>query len=245
MLPKTHQVLYSFKPDKPRVPASLTKLGNALVMTSLPINWDRLVRLTSADEVGGGRLRVNTGAKMSMRDLLYSAITASANNAATALARLSGLSRRQFIARMDAAVKKVGATHTSYADPSGMDPRNLTTARDIALIAEAAFRQPMIRSAASSATYRFTVVNTGQKKVLTNTNHLLTQSPDVWVVGGKTGYLEESQYNLAVQVRPIDGNGNPVYGKDLIVVVMGSPYKEGVFQTARRLAMWAWENHEF
>jgi D-alanyl-D-alanine carboxypeptidase len=82
-------------------------------------------------------------------------------------------------------------------------------------------------------------------KTITNTNHLLTQDPDVWVVGGKTGYLEESKYNVVVEMRPLDDQGRPDATKDLLVVVMGSPNKDAVFATAKRLAQWAWENHAF
>lgn len=245
MVPGTHQVLYAFKPDQSRVAASLTKLSNALVMVSRKTNWSRIVSIRKADEVGGGRLRVTSAMQMTMLDLLYSSITASANNAATALARLSGLSRPAFIAQMNAQAKKAGATHSHFVDASGMDPGNKTTARDMALIAEKAFKQPLIQRAAGSVHYQFALRPSGTVKLLTNTNALLTNDPDVWVFGGKTGYLEESAYNVAVQMRPMQADGTPEMRKDLLVVVMGAPSKEGSFATAKRLARWAWENHEF
>lgn len=245
MVPKTHQILFSFKPDHARVAASLTKLSNALAFVALQPNWNRLVSMARADEVGGGRLRVAPGARLSIQDAFFSTITASANNTANALARISGLSRKTYIARMNAEAKRAGATHSVFVEPSGMDARNLTTARDMALIAETAFRQPMIQRAASTAKYHFTIRNTGADKTITNTNYLLTQDPNAWVVGGKTGYLEESQYNLAVQLRAMDNSGNPVYGKDLVVVVMGAPTKEGSFWSAKRMAEWAWKNYAF
>lgn len=245
MVPGTHQVLYSFKPDHARVPASLTKLANALAIVNVNPDWSRLVSIRQSDEVGGGRLRVNSSMKMTMLDLFYSSVTASANNAATALARLSGLSKSRFISRMNLMAKRAGAKHSRFNDASGMDPRSTTTARDMALIAEAAFRQPLIRRAAGTSRYQFAIRPNGIIKTLTNTNQLLTHDSDVWVIGGKTGYLEESAYNLVVQMRPIGVDGEPDNRKELVVVIMGAPSKEGSFNAAKRLAQWAWENHDY
>jgi D-alanyl-D-alanine carboxypeptidase len=220
-------------------------LSNALAFVSLKPNWDRLVSMSNVDEVGGGRLRVASGARLSVQDAFFSTVTASANNTANTLARISGLARKTYIARMNAQAKLTGATHSVFVEPSGMSEKNISTARDIALIADAAFRQPMIQRAASTASYHFTIRNTGADKTIVNTNYLLTQDPSVWVIGGKTGYLEESKYNLAVQLRAMDENGKPVYGKDIVVVVMGAPTKEGSFWSAKRMAQWAWNNHAF
>lgn len=243
IVPKTHEVLYAFKPDKPHVAASLTKLANALVFVQLKPNMSKVVALRKDDEVGGGRLRVSSGATMTIQDLLYSSITASANNAAMALARISGLSKTTYLKEMSKAVKGIGATHTTFYDFSGMDPRNMTTASDMARIAEITFAEPLIQRAASKVSYTFRVQNTGEIKTLRNTNTLLTHDPDVWVVGGKTGYLEESKYNLVMQARPMTSDGKPVYGQDVIVVVFGAPTKEGQFTAAKRLAQWAWRTH--
>jgi D-alanyl-D-alanine endopeptidase (penicillin-binding protein 7) len=177
--------------------------------------------------------------------MFYSSVTASANNAATALMRLSGLTKAQFLAQMNKEVKIAGALHSHFVDASGMDPNNVTTARDMALIIERAFQHPTIRRAASTATYQFVIRNTKEKKVLHDTNTLLTDDSEIWVIGGKTGYLEESKYNLATEVRPMTPDGKPVYGKDLLVVVFGAPDKAAQFITSKRLAQWAWENHEF
>ncbi len=245
ILPKTHQVLYSFKPDTPRVVASLTKLANALVFLKKPGDWNRLVTMKAADEVGGGRLRVATGAKISTKDLFYSSITASANNAAMALARISGYTMKMFVAKMNKTVHELGATHTTLYDASGTDPRNISTAHDLALIAEAAFRSPVVHRAATVVTYPVYVVTEKRIHPIKNTNPLLADGTGVWVVGGKTGYLEESMYNFVGEFKPELADGSPESGKDIIVVVLGAPTKEGQFQTAKRLAQWAWNTHEF
>lgn len=245
MVPRTRQVLYAYQPDQSHPAASLTKLANALVFVKRNPSWNRVATLAAQDEVGGGRLRVRTGARMTVQDMFFSTITASANNTATALIRLSGLTKKQFFAQMNKEVKAIGAMHSHFVDASGIDPGNSTTARDMALIAERAFQYPMIRRAATTIQYRFTIRNTGEVRTIRNTNALLTDDPDVWVTGGKTGYLEESKYNLVTQMRPMTPDGTFVSGKDIIVVVLGAPDKESQFTISKRLAQWAWNNHEF
>ncbi|MBM3204580.1 D-alanyl-D-alanine carboxypeptidase [Candidatus Uhrbacteria bacterium] len=246
LVPHTHQQLYAFKPDHARVAASLTKLANALAFVKSNPKWQKVVSIKKVDEVGGGRLRVTSGTLLTIKDLMFSSITASANNAATALGRISGFGSKGFIHQMNAQVKLAGAKQSVFFDASGMDPRSKTTARDMALIAEKAFKQPMIRQAAQLGTYDFPLVGTREHKVIKNTNYLLTQDDDVWVVGGKTGYLEESKYNFVVQLRPMSADGrSPDPSKELIITVLGAPTKEGSFNAAKRLAEWAWFYHEF
>jgi D-alanyl-D-alanine endopeptidase (penicillin-binding protein 7) len=245
MVPRTHEVLYAYEASKPHPAASLTKLANALAFVKGTPAWNTIISLRREDEVGGGRLRVAIGARMTIKDLMYSSITASANNAATAMMRLSGKKKSVFLKEMNQAVAKTGAKYSTFVDGSGMDPRNMTTANDMALIADTAFRNPTIRRAATTMKYTFVVRNTGEKKTITNTNLLLTHDPDVWVVGGKTGYLEESKYNLVVQMRPLLADGSNIPSKEVIVVVFGAPTKDGQFTSAKRLAQWAWQQYEF
>lgn len=245
MLPDTHQVLYSFKPDKLHTAASLTKLAGAMAFLKKPGAWERLVTLTKADEVGGGRLRVDVGTRIPLRDLFYASITASANNAAMALARVSGLTPKGFLARMNQVAKAAGATQSVFYDASGMNPNNMTTARDMALLAEAAFNLPEIRRAATVESYPVRIASTRQVRTIKNTNPLLATNTGVWVMGGKTGYLEESMYNFVGRFRPEQADGTPELGKDVLIVVFGAPTKDAQFQTAKRLAQWAWHVHEF
>lgn len=241
MVPKTHQVLYAYQPDLAHPAASLTKLANALVFIKQNIPWTKMVTLLKRDEVGGGRLRVSDGTRLSVRDLFFSSITASANNAAMALARISGYSYATFLKQMNKTVKTIGLSHTIFYDAVGMDPRNMTTAREMALLAERAFQQDDIRTAASSVHYHMAIGPKKISKTLTNTNALLTNDPDIWVVGGKTGYLEESMNNLVTWVRPTDASGSFITGHDVIVVVFGSQTKQEMFRSAKNLAEAAWK----
>ncbi|MBU0540190.1 serine hydrolase [Patescibacteria group bacterium] len=234
------KILYEYQPDKIWPMASLTKLMTALIFMVRRPAWTEVVAMSDEDEVGGGRLRVSTGAKLTVQDLLYSAITASANNAAMALARISGLVIDKFVAAMNTQAKAMGLRYTKFYEPSGMNPENVSTAREIAKLASFAFSVRSIRRVASTASYSFEIQNTGEIKKLTNTNDLLIakENDDVYVTGGKTGFLYESMYNLAVRMKPASDADND---RLLIVVVLGSPTRDASFASAKAIANWAWD----
>lgn len=241
---KTGKVLYEYNADATRSAASLTKLMGAMVFVEKQPSWNKVVDIRKQDEVGGGRLQVASGSTMRVIDVFYSSVTASANNAATALARYIGLGQADFVKAMNKKAVALGLTKTNFVDPSGMDPKNVTTAREMAKLASAAYDIDAIRRAATTGRYTFKVRNTGQSKVLKNTNEILigTSYDDYYVTGGKTGFLYESMYNLALRVRPTsDGNSN----RQVIVVVLGSQTRDANFKSAASLANWAWKAYKW
>jgi D-alanyl-D-alanine carboxypeptidase len=124
-----------------------------------------------------------------------------------------------------------------------METSNVSTALDVARLGRYAFSNATVQRAASTARYRFAVRSSGEVKSIVNTNDLLVADADAYVVGGKTGYLDESLYNLVVKLRyPLGRRG--VKG-DVIVVVLGSPARRQSFASAKALAEWAWLAHEW
>ncbi len=233
--------LYVYQPDKQWPAASITKLLTSLVVVQQKPRWTRSISLVRRDEVGGGRLRVPIGATMTMRDLFFSSIVGSANNATMALVRGSGLEMKRFVARMNRTANQLKMTSSSFVDPTGMSEKNVSTARDIGILATAAFRTPAIREPASTPTYRFTVRRPRMEKVIRTTNRLLAQDDTLTIDGGKTGYLEEAQNNLVVQLerKPKHPAAPP-----LLIVILGAPDKAHLFVTAKSLAEWAWNAYE-
>lgn len=243
--PRSKKELYAWNANKSWPIASLTKLVSSLVWKDRAVPWTRVVTLLSKDEVGGGRLRVPVGSKVTFEDLFYSSITASANNAAMAVARSLGVSQKQFLVLMKKQAELAGAKAAVFADPTGMDPGNVASAKEMALIAYRAFSWRPIQRAASTNNY---VVELQGKKVkahpIYTTNDLLRYDPDVWVIAGKTGYLEESRYNLVVWMRPVGVDGKPITSKDedVLIVIFGAPTKQQMFGAAKALAQSLWNS---
>lgn len=246
MTPKSRRELYAWNAEQSWPIASLTKLVSALAWKDKALPMKKVVKLLKQDEVGGGRLRVAVGTKVYFEDLWYSSITASANNAAVALARLSGLTAKQMTALMTKEAKLAGAKNATFADASGMDANNTASAREMALIADRAFSVRAIQKAASTTGYVVRVIGKKiTKHLIWTTNRLLRYDPDVWVIAGKTGYLDESRHNLVVWMRPVGVDGKPETGKDVLIVVYGAPTSDKMFAAAKALAQSLWKSDAF
>lgn len=241
----TGKVLYAFKPDEPHVAASLSKLPLAITLLDQTPNWYSAVTMKQEDEVGGGRLRVNAGDKVTFASLWQTALGSSANNSAMAMARVAGSDIPSFMKKVNAKVQSISATSSVFYDPSGMDPRNMTTARDMALIAKYAFNQSRIQRATQIGNYHFSLANGTQSRFISNTNAPLLYDPDVWLAGGKTGYLPESGYNYSGVLRPMHADGSFDSKREVVVVVLGAPTKSGSFESVKRLSEWVWSQDSF
>ncbi len=235
---KSGAVLYEKSPNLVWPTASITKLMTSVIFMEQKPNMAEVVALTDADEVGGGRLRVETGTTLTKKDLLYCALVGSANNTATAMMNNSGLTPKAFIKEMNIRAKTLGMNKTTYVDASGIEVGNTTTATDIATLAKYAFANPTIQRAAQTASYRFSTIKPVIDKTIKNTNALLLDpNNDLWILDGKTGYLEEARNNLVVRVQTMQKT------HELIVVVLGASTKQTSFSETERLTKWAWKNY--
>ncbi len=222
------ELIISKEPDMRWTPASITKLMTAMVFLDTKPKMAKIIAMSKDDEVGGARIATKAGVKYKVSDLFYASLVASANNATNAVARSTGLSKQDFVARMNKKAKELGAANTVFLEPTGINEQNYTTASDYVKIANAAFSNPQIHKVAMAGAYSF--VSTNNKRYrhnLKNTNKLLSDG-DITMLGGKTGYLDESQYNFVTEVK--DKNGN-----DLIVVVFGSQNSKTQFQETKQL----------
>ena len=80
----------------------------------------------------GNTAQFRVGETFTAADLLYPLLMVSSNDAAEAYAQSYG--RKKFIAAMNDFTQSIGAYRTSFSDPSGLSPRNVSTASDLATI---------------------------------------------------------------------------------------------------------------
>lgn len=230
----SRKVLLSFNATRMHPIASITKLMTGMVIRDLGIPMSRSVSLRAQDEVGGARLRVPTGVSLTVGDLMYAMLVGSANNSAHALARSTG-PVPVFVAAMNSKAGTFGLTRTRFDDPTGLSVGNESTAEEVAALAFEAFRDRTIRKMTSTATH--TIWTSGGTHTITNTNGLLTdQDNGLVVLGGKTGYLNESKWNLVVHM--MDARHKPI-----MVVVLGADTRSLSSREAERIARWVWDNY--
>ncbi|MBI2475607.1 D-alanyl-D-alanine carboxypeptidase [Candidatus Uhrbacteria bacterium] len=222
--------------------ASLTKLVTASIVLEQEVSKNQQVAMRNTDNVGGARLWVNDGDTLSVDDLFYATLVASANNAAIALSRSSGFSKDEFIQKMNDYAKSLNLSHTKFVDQSGIDPGNQSTPLEMARIAQLVLQKKEIQHYTTTAQRFIKVANKGTTKKMTSTNWMLykPQYDDVFVTGGKTGYLEESGWNLVVTLEPKKNDE-----RELLIVLFGASSRAQSFADAKKLALWSWNVYEW
>ena len=215
--------------------ASLTKLSAVKVFLDTKPDLTKVVTYKQQDSnynhnyVTAGlesRLRVAEGDTLTIENLLYSTLVGSANNTIETLVRVSGLSRNEFIARMNKLASDLGATNTKFIEPSGLSENNVSSPYDYAIISREILKNPLIQKISSTKSYSFQTLNTEKSFRLTNTNQLLKNS-ELPIAGSKTGYLDEAGYCLLTKVKSAQDN--------LILINLNSSSKENNFADHEKL----------
>lgn len=234
----TGQILMNKNSDEQRIPASLTKLVTALVVLDTKPNLYRSVTMTAADQVagwctsGGVCVKSRSGVKFTVDGLFNATIILSANNAANALARSTGLSPAQFAARMNKKAQQIGATHSHFNEPTGLDSGNVITAEDYAHIVTAAFSNPYLSKIAGKQSYFLKSTNYASYNQTIQNHDKLLGSDNLQLLGAKTGYLDQSKYNFAALVQ----NKSQ---QRLAIVVLGENHLYTAYDETETLAMLA------
>src|SRR5213082_3724067 len=223
----TGKILYEKNPDQFRAPASTQKLLTALIVAESGF-LDRQVTVQPTDTMAEPvKLNIKAGDTYQRIDLLRALLVKSPNDVARCLARDNAGSIEAFAEIMNRRAQQLGAVHSHFVNPNGLPiPGQYSTARDLSLIARAAYANPTIRSIVCLPQLVFRFAN-GRTRELENTNKLLRRLP--YCNGMKTGYTEAAGHCL------ICSGSRP--GRDIIVVVLGDS-KAGVWRDASALLSW-------
>jgi serine-type D-Ala-D-Ala carboxypeptidase (penicillin-binding protein 5/6) len=186
----TGATLVSQNADTRRAVASTQKILTALVVLDAG-NLDKVVRVSAGDvSVEPTRLGIKPGETYTRRKLLYAFLIKSANDVANVLARDNAGSTSAFAAKMNAKARSLGARSSNFRNAHGLPASGqFSTARDMARIAMAAYRNSIIRDAVRQKYHTFRYA-TGRTVTLENTNELLGRMAEC--NGMKTGYTNAS-----------------------------------------------------
>ena len=148
----TGRTLYAKHADQRLPVASLTKLLTAMVVLDSKHSLLKPARITDADvdRLKWSRSRLPVGSLLLRRTMLHIALMSSENRAAFALSRDYPGGRPGFVRAMNRTAKRLHMTRSHFVDPTGLSPRNVSTARDLTKLARAAYRYPTIREFATS-----------------------------------------------------------------------------------------------
>ncbi len=196
----TGRVLMAKEPDAVVPIASLTKLMTAMVVLDAKQDMNEEIKIDDADvdRLKHSKSRVRVGATMTREAALELALISSENRAASALARHFPGGLPAYEAAVAAKIRALGLSHTTLADPTGLSPNNTSTAAEVARIAAAASRYPVIARISSDKSSEVEV--NGRPRELRNTNHLVgAKGWDIRL--SKTGYTEEAGRCLAMRMK--------------------------------------------
>lgn len=229
--------LAAFEPSARLEPASLTKLMTAYVVFSA-LSENRIaltdrVAVSPAAFAGpgklGARMYLEPGREVNVDQLLRGMLTASAGDAAIALAEHSAGSVGAFVDRMNAEVRRLGMANTHFSNPTGQsDAQNYSSAEDLAILARRLLTD-FPQHAPLFAQREFVYNNVSQ----TNRNRLLWT--DAHVDGMKTGQLSSSGWSVVATTARAQGDGERAFQRRLIAVVLGAPNDSSRTQETLRL----------
>jgi len=139
--PNTKQVLVSYNEDTQVEPASLTKLMTSYVVADYIDQGfisleDQPTISVKAWKAPGSRMFIREGTKVKVSDLIKGMIIQSGNDASIALAEHIAGTEENFVLLMNDYAAELNMSNTSFNNSTGLpDPLNLTTAKDLALLA--------------------------------------------------------------------------------------------------------------
>jgi D-alanyl-D-alanine endopeptidase (penicillin-binding protein 7) len=226
--PETGEVLWQENAQDKRSIASITKVMTALVFLDGNPDLSQVITVERTDTYAASTTYLRTNERVSLHDILHLTLIASDNAAARVLARVSQGGRAAFVERMNEKAVQLGLESTTFADPSGLNAANISSAYDLSRLISYASGNEIIAPIMRTQNYTATV---GRRQVaIHNTNRLLGGG-DVEVMGGKTGFISKAGYCLATLLRL--PQGNPV-----AVVVLGAKSNPGRFWETKHLINW-------
>jgi D-alanyl-D-alanine carboxypeptidase len=196
------QVLYEKNQDRLLQPASLTKMMTCLLaIEHYKGDLDQKITVPKqAVGIGGNSLDLKEGEVFTVRQLLYGMMLHSCNDVAVCFAvNISG-SVSAFSQEMNARAREVGAVHTNFINPNGLteSSSHITTARDIALIAQECMRNATFRKIVKTAKYTIPATNMSKERKVKSTDQLLVGTKFSVTVNGTKRY---AKYKYATGVK--------------------------------------------
>ena len=225
----TNEVLFSKNGSTVLPIASLTKLMTGVVVSEsrLPMNEQITIAQDDVDTEKGSRSRLSVGTTLTRGEMLHLALMSSENRAANALGRTYPGGMTEFVRLMNAKAKLLGMNSTRYVEPTGLSSNNQSSAQDLAILVNAAYKDATLREYSTSPGHEVAV---GARTLQYNTTNRLIKNPE-WEIGlQKTGYISEAGQCLVMQTK--------IAGRKLIMVFLDSAGKFSRLGDAERVRRW-------
>lgn len=193
--------------------ASVSKLMTAVIVREKMDLQSVAIVSRDASNAYGAQGSLGVGEKIRLTDLLFPLLMESSNDAAEVFADQYG--HAKFMEEMNKKAASLGMQDTYYGDPSGLDPQNTSTPRDLLKLARYIYKtDPQVFD--MTRVKQFSIKN----HTWYNRNELL---PLAGYTGGKNGYIDQS-LQTTVSMFDVDLAKGGV--RNVIVVILKSPTKK-------------------
>ena len=237
VLDENGKVIVSKQADSTTPIASITKLMTAMLVLDAKQNMKQVLTITKRDrdtlKKTGSRLRF--GAKLTRKEMLRLALSASENRAAHALARYYPDGEKGFVLAMNKKAKALGMKKTRFRGPTGLNPGNISTSRDLAVMVKAAMKYPFIRKASTTNKVVVRPFRKSKRMEFKITNRLLRSKDNKWDIHlSKTGYIKESGHCLVMRAKTAN--------KTMTIVLLNALDKLTPYRDSNRIRKWLLKN---
>lgn len=226
---RTGEVLVAKDAEAVAPIASLTKLMTAMVVLDARLDLQEELRVEKADvdTLRHSKSRLPVGTRLTRGEALLMALVASENRAAHLLGRTYPGGMEACVAAMNAKAQALGLQRTHFEETTGLDGRNVATARELAVLADTASRYPTIQDFSTRGEGE---IGTGRHRIAFMNTNGLTRNPR-WNLGlSKTGYIEEAGKCLVMQTS--------LAGRALVIVLLDSWGRYTRLGDAARIKQW-------
>jgi D-alanyl-D-alanine endopeptidase (penicillin-binding protein 7) len=227
--PDTGQVLWEENAQDKRSIASITKVMTALVFLEDNPDLTQEITIERSDVYAASTTYLRANDRITLDNVLHLTLIASDNAAARSLARVSHGGTASFVERMNEKAIELGLENTSFADPSGLNPANISSAYDLSRLISMASGNETLAPIMRTANY---TVRTNRRSINIHNTNRLVMGGEVDVQGGKTGFISKAGYCLATLLRL------PQSDHRVAVVVLGAASNNGRFWETRHLFDW-------
>jgi len=251
----TGSLLYSKNPNEQIPPASLTKLMTMhLVMKEIQAgraSYDEIIPITTeswaqSQPPRSSLMFLEPGQIVTLREILTGLAVVSGNDAAVAAALRVAPTVKDFAAMMNSEARSLGMTVSRFTEPAGISAMNRITAAEYAVFCRHYIKEHpnALNDFHSIQEFAFPAAsNVPEAKqralntiVQNNQNVLLKTFPGV--DGLKTGFINESGYNIALTAQREQTR--------FVLILLGAPSERGGSriraEDSERLLSWVFDN---
>lgn len=234
----TGAVVYGRNEHTPYPPASTTKLMTIL-LTLENCELNEIVTVGPLPPyIEGSKIYIHEGEQMTVEQMLYAVIMASANDCAAALAEHISGSIEAFAELMTKRAKELGAMNTNFENPHGLYGENhRSTTYDLALMEKELLKYPKyIEISQTKALLMDSTNKSEEQRPLWNDNKLVQDGDEKYypyAVAGKTGYTDESKHSYVASAKK---------GDQSFVVAILYDEQKAYYNEVEAVFEWAFEN---